>query len=96
MVRLQAQLSGSDWNNIWTSDQPIVHYFNEPERAGITPQQACDWWFEKMVPLRIQKGKQLVSPSCAGDAAGQVKPLPFIPLIKRCHFCRAENLVIAY
>lgn len=71
MVRLQAQLSGDDWNKIWNSDQPIIHYFNEPERAGITPQQACDWWYEKMVPLRNEKGKKLVSPSCASDPAGQ-------------------------
>lgn len=68
---LEPQLSGPDWRMIESSDQPIIHFFNEPERAGISPSHAADIWFRKMVPLRQTRGKQLVSPSCASDAAGQ-------------------------
>jgi len=71
MVHLEPQLSGEDWENIEKSDQPIIHYFNEPERAGISPEQAADQWNTQMVPLRKNKGKKLVSPSCSNDAAGQ-------------------------
>jgi len=70
-VRLEAQLSGDDWANVESSNQPIVHFFNEPERAGISPERAVDVWIEKMLPLREKKGKKLVSPSCASDPAGQ-------------------------
>jgi len=44
---------------------------NEPERAGISPQQAAQYWYSHMVPLRQQRGKILVSPSCANDDAGK-------------------------
>lgn len=71
MVRLMPQLSGQDWTNIENSNQPIIHYFNEPERAGITPEVAAHHWNSQMLPLRHHKGKKLVSPSCANDAAGQ-------------------------
>lgn len=71
MVHLEAQLSGGDWNNIEKTDQPIIHYFNEPERANISAEHAADLWFRQMVPLRQHKGKRLVSPSCSNDAAGQ-------------------------
>ena len=71
MVRLEAQLSGSDWNNIESSNEPIIHFFNEPERAGISPEHAADLWFNRMLPLRQHKGKKLVSPSCSSDLAGQ-------------------------
>lgn len=70
MVRTAGQLSGDDWNRIQSTNQPIIHFFNEPERAGMSPQQAADIWFRQMLPLR-QKGKKLVSPSCASDPAGQ-------------------------
>ncbi|KAK5011312.1 hypothetical protein LTR28_004029 [Elasticomyces elasticus] len=71
MVRLEAQLGGDDWNRIRTTDQPIVHFFNEPERAGISPQHAADIWNNQMLPLRQNHGKRLVSPSCASDQTGQ-------------------------
>ena len=71
MIRLEAQLSGNDWNILQNTDQPIIHYFNEPERATISVQRAVDEWFDKVIPLRAQKGKKLVSPSCSNDAAGQ-------------------------
>lgn len=71
MIRTEGQLSGDDWHNIETTDQHIIHFFNEPERAGITPQHAADIWHRQLVPLRQHKGKKLVSPSCASDAKGQ-------------------------
>jgi hypothetical protein len=71
MVHLEAQLTGDDWKRIQSTNQPIIHFFNEPERAGITPQHAADIWNRQMLPLRSQKGKKLVSPSCASDKAGQ-------------------------
>ncbi|KAI4152621.1 MAG: hypothetical protein L6R39_001756 [Caloplaca ligustica] len=71
MVHLEAQLSGGDWQNIENTKEPIILFFNEPERAGITPQHAADIWRKQMLPLRQHKGKKLVSPSCASDPKGQ-------------------------
>lgn len=70
MVRLEGQLSGWEWDMIQNTDQPIIHFFNEPERANISPERAADVWMKQMVPLRQQKGKKLVSPSCASDDGG--------------------------
>lgn len=71
MVRTEAQLNGEDWNRIQSTKEAIIHFFNEPERAGITPERAADIWRQKMLPLRANRGKKLVSPSCASDKAGQ-------------------------
>ena len=71
MVRLEAQLSGDDWKNILSSTQPIIHFFNEPERAGITPEKAAAAWANQMLPLRKDRGKKLVGPSCASDPGGE-------------------------
>lgn len=70
MVHLEAQLSGQDWQNILKTNEPIIHFFNEPERAGITPEHAADLWNSHMLPLRHDK-KKLVSPSCSNDQNGQ-------------------------
>ena len=71
MVRSEGQLSGGDWDNVVKSDQHIVHFFNEPERAGISAEHAADVWHKQMVPLRQKHGKKLVSPSCSNDKNGQ-------------------------
>lgn len=71
MVRQWPQLSGDDWKEILSSDESIIAFFNEPERSGISPQQAAEAWFKQMVPLRESKGKKLVSPACASDPAGE-------------------------
>ena len=71
MVRLEAQLSGGDWDNVVRSNQPIIHFFNEPERAGISPEHAANVWKNQMLPLRRNHGKKLVSPSCSNDQRGQ-------------------------
>ncbi|KZF20099.1 glycoside hydrolase family 128 protein [Xylona heveae TC161] len=71
MVRTTGQLGGQDWENIEKTTEHIIHFFNEPERAGVSPEQAADAWVKQMLPLRQQKGKKLVSPSCADDGAGR-------------------------
>lgn len=71
MVHLEAQLSGADWQNILNSNQPIIHFFNEPDKNNITPQRAAQAWHNQMVPLRQHKGKKLVGPSVSNDENGQ-------------------------
>ena len=71
MVHDEAKLSGGEWDNVQNSNQPIIHFFNEPERQGISPEHAANLWNSKMVPLRHGKGKHLVSPSCSNDENGQ-------------------------
>lgn len=71
MVHLMAQTTGNDWKFVEESNQPIIMFFNEPERNNISAAQAADVWHRQMVPLRQQKGKKLVSPSCSNDAHGQ-------------------------
>ena len=70
MIHDLAKLSGGDWNNIEKTKDGIIHYFNEPERAGISTEQAADIWFKQIVQLR-KHGNKLVSPSCASDPQGQ-------------------------
>jgi hypothetical protein len=65
-------INPEEWAMISSSNHAIIHYFNEPERAGITPEKAAELWMEKMVPLRKQKAKKFVAPACASDAAGEL------------------------
>jgi len=81
-VRTEAQLSGNDWDNVLNSTQPIIHFFNEPERAGISPEKAADAWHKQMVPLRAEKGKKLVGPSCASDAGGEAWLAEFMARVR--------------
>ncbi|KAL9109978.1 MAG: hypothetical protein Q9227_005501 [Pyrenula ochraceoflavens] len=71
MVHLEPQLQPPDWLNVVNGQWEIVHFFNEPERNGITPEKAAHEWHDKVVPLRKQHGKKLVSPSCSNDENGQ-------------------------
>jgi len=71
MVRLEEQTSGQDWANIENSSEQIIHFFNEPERAGMSTEGAAEIWYKQMLPLRRSKGKKLVSPSCASDPGGE-------------------------
>lgn len=82
MVHLEAQTTGNDWKFVEESNQPIIMFFNEPERAGISPAHAADIWHRQMVPLRQQKGKKLVSPSCSNDGAGQAWMADFMNRVK--------------
>lgn len=70
MIRGRDNLHGAEWKNILKSDQPVIHFFNEPERAGITPEEAATIWNDQVLPLRMKHGKHLASPSCASDQAG--------------------------
>ncbi|TVY90487.1 hypothetical protein LAWI1_G003035 [Lachnellula willkommii] len=71
-VRGMEQLTDSnEWSMIANNDHAIIHFFNEPERAGIPAKLAADMWKEKMVPLRSTKGKKIVGPGCASDPAGE-------------------------
>lgn len=65
MVRVLQSTSGNDWNMIQDTKYPIILFFNEPERAGISPEQARDIWYKQMLPLRKSKGKKLGSPAVA-------------------------------
>lgn len=82
MVRDESCLSGGDWTNVENSNQPIIHFFNEPERHGISAAHAADIWHKQMVPLRQHKGKKLVSPSCASDPAGSAWIEDFMNRVK--------------
>lgn len=71
MVRTHAQASGDEFSWIRDGKHDTVHFYNEPERQGISPQQAADTWRHVMIGvLRNQKHKKLIGPSCASDPAG--------------------------
>lgn len=71
-VRGIDQLTDSnEWGMISNDGHTIIHYFNEPERAVISPKKAAEMWREKMVPLRKEKGKKIVGPGCASDPGGE-------------------------
>jgi hypothetical protein len=71
-VRGMEQLTDpNEWGMISNNDHAIIHYFNEPERAGISPEKAAEMWKEKMVPLRKEKGKKIIGPGCASDPGGE-------------------------
>lgn len=83
MVRQMAQLEGNDWAMALNSDQPIIFFLNEPERAGTSAKQAADAWKNQVVPLlRKKKGKKLVGPSCASDPGGEKWLAEFMSLVK--------------
>ncbi|SLM34618.1 Uncharacterised protein family, glycosyl hydrolase catalytic domain [Lasallia pustulata] len=71
MIHDLGKLSGDDWARINACHDQIILFFNEPERNGISAQQAADIWHKQIVPLRTQKRNKLVSPSCADDEKGQ-------------------------
>ena len=116
MIHLERELNGNEWQWIMDSDQPIIHFFNEPERNGISPQKAADYWhnqvrhfshpitkievhdvisrqlvsrpygiliwYQVTPALRNERHKQLVSPSCASDPAGQQWIAEFMELVQ--------------
>lgn len=71
----------NEWGMIANNNHAIIHYFNEPERAGITPEKAAEMWMDKMVPLRKEKGKKFVSPGCASDAGGEAWLQEFMDIV---------------
>ncbi|KAI2610618.1 glycoside hydrolase family 128 protein [Hypoxylon fragiforme] len=81
MVRVLQSTSGNDWNMIQDTKYPIILFFNEPERAGISPEQARDIWYKQMLPLRKSKGKKLGSPAVASDENGRKWIEKFMSLV---------------
>ncbi|MCJ1310523.1 hypothetical protein MMC25_004187 [Agyrium rufum] len=82
MIRGEGQLVDNEWAMIVNNEHAIIHYFNEPERAGISPERAARLWLDQVVPkLRIEKGKKLVSPSCASDPGGEAWLAEFMRLV---------------
>ncbi|KAI1097599.1 glycoside hydrolase family 128 protein [Jackrogersella minutella] len=83
MVRVLENTKGNDWAIIQNTKYPIILFFNEPERAGITPEQARDIWYNQMLPLRKNKGKKLGSPAVASDDNGQKWIEKFMSLVSK-------------
>ncbi|KAI1758130.1 glycoside hydrolase family 128 protein [Xylaria castorea] len=81
MVRVLDSTKGNDWATIQNSKYPIILFFNEPERSGISPEQARDIWYKQMLPLRKTKGKKLGSPAVASDENGQKWIEKFMSLV---------------
>ncbi|KAI2638971.1 glycoside hydrolase family 128 protein [Hypomontagnella submonticulosa] len=81
MVRVLESTKGNDWAMIQNTKYPIILYFNEPERAGISPEQARDIWYGQMLPLRKNKGKKLGSPAVASDDNGRKWIEKFMSLV---------------
>lgn len=65
MVRGLGQTQGGDWATIQNANSNLILFFNEPERASISPEQARDIWYREMLPLRQHKAKKLGSPAVA-------------------------------
>jgi hypothetical protein len=55
MIHLERELNGNEWQWILNSDQPMIHFFNEPERNGIDPQKAADYWHNQVRALSSLK-----------------------------------------
>ncbi|KAH7041017.1 glycosyl hydrolase catalytic core-domain-containing protein [Microdochium trichocladiopsis] len=74
MIRSPAELSGNLWqaavDQATNNKQRIIHYFNEPERAGISVDTAVQFWRSKLLPLRASTGCLLVSPAPASNDQG--------------------------
>ncbi|TGJ83598.1 hypothetical protein E0Z10_g5161 [Xylaria hypoxylon] len=81
MVRVLESTKGNDWAIIQNSNDPIILFFNEPERSGISPEQARDIWYNQMIPLRKNKGKKLGSPAVASDDNGRKWIEKFMSLV---------------
>ncbi|CAJ2507690.1 Uu.00g088760.m01.CDS01 [Anthostomella pinea] len=85
MVRGLDNTKGNDWAIVQDTKYPIILFLNEPERAGITPEQARDIWYNQMLPLRKNKGKKLGSPAVASfqDENGRKWLEKFMSLVSK-------------
>ncbi|KAI2464398.1 glycoside hydrolase family 128 protein [Annulohypoxylon bovei var. microspora] len=74
MVRTPQHLSGENWNNlisvVSSQKNTIVHFYNEPEMAGINAADAVAKWRANMIPLRQKYGAKLVAPGISSAPAG--------------------------
>lgn len=71
MIRTEAQLTGWEWDITLNGPNPIIHFFNEPERNGISAERAAEVWKSKISLLR-EKGKKICGPCVASDPGGEV------------------------
>ncbi|KAI0408472.1 glycoside hydrolase family 128 protein [Xylaria palmicola] len=83
MVRVMESTRGNDWAMIQDTKEPIILFLNEPERSGISPEQARDIWYGQMLPLRKNKGKKLGSPAVASDDNGRKWIEKFMSLVSK-------------
>lgn len=70
MFRTLAQLEFPEFDYALSQPYAIMHFLNEPERADVTPEKAAELWFEKIVPMRQERGCRIVGPAAANDAPG--------------------------
>lgn len=71
MFRTLEQLHAPEFDYALSQPYPIMHFLNEPERLeGVTPEVAVNIWFEKIVPLRQERGTKIVGPATASDPNG--------------------------
>lgn len=81
MIRSLQHLEGNDWRSILDSSHPLVLYFNEPHRSGISPRQAADIWHSQVLSLRHDKGKRIAGPACTNDDEGKQWLVVFMELV---------------
>lgn len=70
MFRTVEQLQHPEFDYALSQPYPIMHFLNEPERAGVAPEKAVELWMEKIVPLKKERGTKIVGPACASDPGG--------------------------
>ncbi|KFY24921.1 hypothetical protein V491_01968 [Pseudogymnoascus sp. VKM F-3775] len=81
MFRTITQLQFPEFEYALSQPYPIMHFLNEPEREGLTPEKACELWFEKIVPLRRERGTKIVGPAAANDHPGTIWLDTFMRLV---------------
>jgi hypothetical protein len=82
MFRTLQQLDFPEFEYAKSQPYEVMHFLNEPERQGITPDKAVEEWLGKIVPLRKERGCKIVGPACASDAAGTAWLDSFMALLK--------------
>jgi len=71
MLHDKNRVTGNEWAMFANANASILMFYNEPERANTSAQEAAETWHKMLVPLRKEKKKRLCSPSCSNDDNGQ-------------------------
>jgi len=82
MLHDKSRLTGNEWAMFANASASILIFYNEPERANASAQEAADTWHKMLAPLRKQHKKKLCSPSCSNDGNGQKWIGDFMGLVK--------------
>lgn len=53
MIHLERELANNEWKWILESKEQIVHFFNEPERAGISVEKAAKYWKDQVSSITV-------------------------------------------